>query len=157
MICKHCDIDREPIVVPLETGPHYSKLMCVNCGAHMGFGKKPGNEGKRAKNKYTPESLEKDFCEVCMRPGKRLEGRTVLEIHHVKEIGKGGDDVPENIWVVCSSCHRLIHHQRVYLNEHNKGLYAKADLLKDIDRYGITGEIEAKLKQLYDKWEAHHA
>ena len=54
---------------------------------------------------------------MCLRE-KEFLGKGQLEVHHVKEISNGGQDTPDNIWVLCTSCHRELHHRRVYFNSH---------------------------------------
>lgn len=39
-------------------------------------------------------------CEVCGQPGNG---------HHIKTIGSGGEDVPDNLMVLCMIHHREIH------------------------------------------------
>jgi len=42
-------------------------------------------------------------CELC--------GTTVLlEIHHIKEVIKGGDSKDDNCLIVCEDCHKDIHY-----------------------------------------------
>ena len=99
-------------------GKHYAKETCEECGRFVKWLPKPKNEGKRPKNKHTAASLEINYCQMCCRHRSKLGNGGSLEVHHVEEISSGGGDIPENIWVVCTSCHRMIHHFRVYLNDH---------------------------------------
>jgi len=98
-------------------GPHYGKLICRICGSCWGFIKKPENLGKREKNKHTPSSLDIDFCQLCLRTRQDLINHETLESHHIIEVASpyNGPDIPENIWVLCTPCHRLLHHQRKYI------------------------------------------
>ena len=88
---------------------------------------KPENVRARKKSKYSPENLGKEYCELCIRPREYLGKAGQLEIHHAIEIHDGGKDEPDNIWVLCSHCHSLIHHIRIYLNHHLKEFYILSD------------------------------
>ncbi len=152
--CSTCEKDVVVVETVLTSGPHYSKQQCPQCGRFLAFGKKPENEGKRGKNKHTPESLGISHCQMCGREKGRLGSRGVLEAHHIDEIHDGGSDTPENIWVVCTSCHKLIHHQRTYLNQHLSGLYTVEELQVDMDKYRIPSDTQAIMRRLFDKHEA---
>lgn len=115
-MCKRCGKETLHIIEKLDKGVHYSKIICVQCRS-VTWGRKPKNEGKRKKNKFTPNSLGVGFCQMCLREKKNLLGAETLEIHHVVPIDQQGDDDPENIWVVCTPCHKMIHHHRTYLRK----------------------------------------
>jgi hypothetical protein len=80
----------------------------------------------------------------------------VLTSHHVQEINEGGPDVPENIWVLCSSCHRLVHHQRTYLNEHVKSHISEGELIACADKEGLSPANKDMLVRLFRLHEARH-
>ena len=124
--CPKCLHSVVPIVSVLEKGVHYAEKRCPICNAHLGYLPKPKNLNKRPKNKYTAASLEIEACQLCLRHRDMLGRRGVLEIHHVNEIQVGGEDTVENIWVLCTSCHSLVHHQRTYLFDHFK----KQDMIR---------------------------
>jgi len=149
MYCSDCSVDVDPVETILTEGPHYSKLSCPACGKYLAFGKKPANEGKRGKNKHTPESLGISHCEMCKRPGDRLGSRGVLEVHHVAEVQDGGADIPDNIWVVCTSCHKLIHHQRTYINQHLAHLYTAKQLQAEMTEYNVPADTQAIMKRIF--------
>ena len=147
--CGECGADVEVVEKILGEGPHYSKIECAECGKYLAFGKKPANEGKRGKNKHTPESLSISHCQMCQRDENRLGSRGVLEVHHVEEIQDGGADIPENIWVICTSCHKLIHHQRTYLNQHLAGLYTAKQLQAEMTGHNISAETQAFMRRIF--------
>lgn len=155
--CNHCKQEVYTVVEILSSGPHYGKESCQICSRFVGFTKKPKNEGKRPKNKHTAKSLGITFCQMCLRHGDRLGSRGALEVHHVVEINCGGEDVPENIWVICTSCHKLIHHQRTYLNIHLKDQYSLAELKKDMDHYGVPESMRGVMERIFNKQEAVNA
>jgi hypothetical protein len=51
-------------------------------------------------------------CEVCDEPApfETDAGRPYLEIHHIEELGQGGEDHPDKVAAVCPTCHKRIHH-----------------------------------------------
>ncbi|HAR37771.1 MAG TPA: hypothetical protein DCS09_03890 [Porphyromonadaceae bacterium] len=151
--CPECGCDVFAIKQILLSGPHYSSFRCPDCNKFLGFGKKPVNEGKRGKNKHSPKSLGIDHCQMCLRPSDRLGTRGVLEAHHVQEIQEDGPDIPGNIWVVCTSCHQLIHHQRTYLNRHLSNYYSAKELQDDMEKYNIPAETQAVMRRLFDKYD----
>lgn len=149
--CNSCCEDVETVETLIEDGPHYSFHTCVVCGKHCGFGKKPENKNKRAKNKFTAADLKINHCQMCLRPVTRLGSRGVLEVHHVDEVNGGGADVPENAWVLCTSCHKLVHHQRLYLNKHLTCHYSITDLQADMDRYSVPEESQVIMRRIFKK------
>ena len=152
--CSRCGDNQETFVTLLPEGKHYAKRNCCRCGGYIAFVKKPENEKKRSKNKFTASDMGIDFCQLCLRQITRLGDRGVLEVHHVEEIHNGGEDTKDNAWVVCSSCHRLIHHQRTYLNEHTKNMVSEKDILAMADEHNVTGEIREALLRVFRKHEA---
>lgn len=147
--CNRCQCEVETVEQILSEGKHYGKLNCAECGSYVCFIPKPKNGGKRKKNRFLPHDLGVDFCQMCLRHESRLGKRDVLESHHVLEIGEGGEDLPENILVLCTSCHRLTHHQRTYLNHHLSGKYSFSDLEKDFIKHNIPPKTRDVLKRIF--------
>ena len=86
---------------------HYAKETCPICGKFFRWVSKPEHEGKlRKTSKYTIESLGKNCCELCRRPKQMLGKDQTLEIHHKDWDHK--NDIPENLLVVCTPCHKQI-------------------------------------------------
>ena len=54
----------------------------------------------------------KEHCELCRKPApfERPDGRPFLEVHHVKRLAEGGEDVPDNTVALCPNCHRMAHY-----------------------------------------------
>lgn len=115
--CKICGQGTDGIAEQMEAGPHWGRLNCSFCGAFLKWIPKP-SEGKmpaRKRNQKLVAQSGKDYCEVCLLKLDELTGNEVLEAHHVAEVElHNGTDAAHNIWIVCSSCHALIHHQRRY-------------------------------------------
>lgn len=72
-----------------------------------------------------------------------------LEVHHVVEIQHGGEDDPANIWVLCTDCHKTVHHRRTYLYEHHKGTMNVDRLRGLMDVHRVTGPVRAKVEELF--------
>ncbi len=147
--CNHCNALVDTVIEVLSKGTHYGKENCAVCGNYVAFAKKPKNEGKRGSSRHSPDSLNITICQMCQRPANRLGSRGVLSVHHVEEIQHGGTDDPDNIWILCTSCHRLVHHQRTYLNVHLEGAYTFADLQEDMDKDGVPPDVQNQLKRIF--------
>ena len=114
-ICLRCG----PTMFRLELtpdGPHYAKHTCVICGKWCGWVPKPDTaKVKRpAAHRELVQKFSKGFCEMCLTQKEDLPARQVLEGHHVKEFAHAGEPTRDNVWVVCSACHKLIHLVRNY-------------------------------------------
>ncbi|MCK1658599.1 HNH endonuclease [Bradyrhizobium sp. 151] len=50
-------------------------------------------------------------CEVCEAPAPFVvvNGEPFLEVHHVRPLGEGGPDTPDNACACCPNCHRQLH------------------------------------------------
>lgn len=98
-------------------GQHYAELRCMDCGAHNGWVPKPEHEKpKRELGTTNLATLySKGYCELCLIKEARIPKGESMEGHHVLEHERHhGNDERENIWVVCTACHKLIHWKRTY-------------------------------------------
>ena len=74
--------------------------------------------------------LAKGTCQGCGIGPKELfkrasDGTPYLEVHHIKPLSDGGQDVLSNVCALCPTCHRLLHH----------GMEKdKKDILKNIEK-----------------------
>lgn len=123
--CKRCGQLVEPITHGEINDVHGYKLHCPKCGLFVGWsGKRQAIKdevgGRQRSSQWTAKRLNQDFCQMCMRNKDFLGKGERLEVHHVLPVNENGEDTPDNIWIVCTACHRLIHHQRIYLHEHQK-------------------------------------
>ncbi len=46
-------------------------------------------------------------CKICGFQG--TTDSSILEIHHIRSLGKGGDNTLDNIIVLCPNCHKQVH------------------------------------------------
>lgn len=148
--CKRCGCIGHFQGVLLEDGPHHGKYVCKECGTFAGWMPKPTNETKRKKNKYSADDLGINYCQMCLRPKSRLGSRETLEPHHIKEIQHGGDDIPENIWVVCSYCHKVIHQRRIYLNDHYKGYVTPGEFEALMEKDNVPESVRESMRKLFN-------
>jgi 5-methylcytosine-specific restriction protein A len=54
----------------------------------------------------------KGHCAGCKKPApfvSKATGDGYLEVHHITQLAKGGDDTVENAWALCPNCHREKH------------------------------------------------
>lgn len=122
IICKYCgseDIQRQ---FGPHRGNHYAQLECRDCRRWLKWDGRPKEDKKKRSTKGHASILERDStgqCVICLRNEKILPLPQVLEVHHVVEVKDGGSDEPSNIQIVCTACHKWIHHQRVYLGHYN--------------------------------------
>ena len=52
-------------------------------------------------------------CEGCKNSApfqRRSDGSPYLEVHHIKQLSKGGEDTVKNATALCPNCHREQHH-----------------------------------------------
>ena len=118
--CKWCNATQiEPIVEETPDTPHFAKLICPECNRFIDWMGMPQNKDKRGKSsKFTPESLEIDYCEFCLRPQEMLGRNETLDIHHKMPVEFGGEDTQSNILVLCTYCHKTAHQRHTYLYKH---------------------------------------
>lgn len=61
-------------------------------------------------------------CQVCGIEGFPMRGGgKYAEAHHIRPLGDGGSDVPENLLCVCPLCHKLLHHASDVQYEYEPG------------------------------------
>ena len=95
-------------------GNHY---LCNYCGYKCWGGRKH-NEGKNKKRPpcQSAEDLKVYSCNICQREERFLGYSETLEVHHMDGDPTNNDRL--NLWVLCTVCHKLVHHQRKYRGEH---------------------------------------
>lgn len=116
--CRSCGYDG-PQNVTLETsGHHYARIKCAECNAFMRWMAKPVDDPTKYKRqkKHTGlvDKYGQGFCEMCLRNEDALPKGQSLEAQHVQEYQDGGSEKRENIWIICTACHKLIHWVRTY-------------------------------------------
>lgn len=99
--------------------PHYGKAVCGHCGLFIGWVGKPDSDPTKYKRPQEHRKLVKKFsrgfCEMCLRREGELTGGNVLHAHHVIPYSDDGEATRENVWIVCTHCHRIVELQRTYV------------------------------------------
>lgn len=108
-----------PVTVTLcDSGPHYAKLTCSGCGAFQGWQAKPDSDASKYRRPASHRELVRKYgqghCELCTRPEGELNPKHGLIGHHVVPFKDGGTDDRDNVWILCTACHALVHWMRTY-------------------------------------------
>jgi 5-methylcytosine-specific restriction endonuclease McrA len=100
-----------------EKGPHFARIDCLDCKTTT-WQPKPDDDPTKykrpAKHQHLVDKFSRGFCELCLRSEIELRKQDSLTGHHVIEYQHGGTDDRENVWIVCTACHRLITWTRTY-------------------------------------------
>lgn len=95
---------------------HYASARCKACGHFWWLPKPDRDKAKRpAKQSKLVKRYSRGFCELCLIPEAKVPRCESLTAHHVLEYQDGGDESRENIWILCTRCEKLVHHQRTYI------------------------------------------
>jgi 5-methylcytosine-specific restriction endonuclease McrA len=127
--CPHCG-SVELLTEVMSQGVHYAKLSCNSCRRFIEWLPKPENKNKIRREKSNTELVAehgRGYCELCGILQKRIPKGEALEAHHVIEYQQGGDRERENIWIICTRCHKLIHWERTYIHHLIPGEYYAVD------------------------------
>jgi len=105
------------------TAQHYKGRICNKCHTFSWISKPEEIAYKRPKNQTElVQKYSRGYCEICLIPEDRLPRWESLEAQHIIEYQAGGSSERENIIIVCTRCHRLIHWLRTYVGEHILGI-----------------------------------
>lgn len=125
-ICRNC---KNKLILTLTPhSVHYGRLDCKWCG-FMGWGRNPNSQkiGTTSELRIGKKSIEEvclfhgfenPFCFMCLRNKSQLGFAETLTIDHILELNKGGEDVVENMQILCSACHKMKNWLRLYINWH---------------------------------------
>lgn len=121
--CRQCGYKGKPENAGKINPVHGYALRCPNCTKFWGWGglskELKSSTGKRTETSiWTAKRLGMESCQCCLRSKQFLGDAGALEVHHVIPVSDGGTDDLSNIWVVCTACHKEIHHRRTYFNSH---------------------------------------
>lgn len=116
------------ILTKTENTVHYGMLDCPCCRKFIKWFKNPESKEKNRDetSKYSIEDIikhrkmEYPLCFFCLRKQDQLGIHETLTRDHIIEIDKGGDDILDNLQILCSACHKLKNWARLYLNWHFK-------------------------------------
>ena len=100
-----------------EKGPHYGFYKCPNCGHELRnvYAPKPQSDPTKYRRPKSTTSLARTtYCELCLRHKRVLPSMQTLEGHHVIPCKYDGANTIDNIWTLCTGCHRLVEYMRKY-------------------------------------------
>lgn len=124
VFCRRCRKEVVPYLNPRPDTPHYAEYKCPDCQGFINWVAKPDNQkklDKRPNGCPTPEDLDIEICQVCLRPREWLGQNETLETHHIDDEPTHNDRL--NLLVVCTACHKFINWIRIYFNKHLQGMY----------------------------------
>lgn len=105
--------DTLPMVVLTPELSHYGKMVCGDCGHFIRWLPKPTKLAGKRREQASLKQLFFDegvtWCQMCMRDESDLPSGIVLHVHHLTEVQDGGGNARENLLLVCSLCHQMIH------------------------------------------------
>lgn len=116
--CRFCQSPGPHQIEIMQGGVHHGKIRCRQCSNFLGWLPKPDSDKTKykrpAQHRGLVEAYSQGFCEMCLREKDRLSYGQTLEAHHVKEFQDGGSNERSNLWILCTSCHRLVNWVRKY-------------------------------------------
>ncbi len=122
--CRSCGNDK----LRFEETPHfihYGKMICKHCQGFCYWVKDPNTKVTNRGNKKKPSDVcefhqikNKEICFFCLRKKSQLGKSETLTVDHIQELNKGGEDIVENMQVLCSACHKLKNWARLYMHWH---------------------------------------
>lgn len=104
-------------------GGHYARIECASCKRFIKWEGKPKElkavDPRSEVSKKLVARYSQGFCELCLRRKEDLPEPQTLEGHHKVQVSQGGTDDRENLWILCTACHRWIHWQRTYTGHYH--------------------------------------
>ncbi len=113
-VCGSCG----PHIVEIKTeGVHHAAVICIQCRRHVAWMSKPDQDKAKRPAAHTDlvKRFSKGYCEMCFITKENLPKGEALEAQHVIEFQDGGSNERENIWILCTACHKLVHWRRTYV------------------------------------------
>jgi 5-methylcytosine-specific restriction endonuclease McrA len=117
-ICPKCGSNN--VEIGEATPPHAGSLRCLDCRHHRWLPKPDREKRRRSSSLALARKYGRGVCELCRRSATEIPAPECLEGHHLIAVDDDGDDSRENVIVVCSSCHSLVHHQQTYLGHYRQ-------------------------------------
>ena len=121
--CKICGKVASGTLLP-GANPHYAGWKCDTCNTHYWLSKPdddPTKHKRTAAHRDLVKKYSRGYCEMCLRTEDKIKEQPnqTLEAQHVIEHSHGGESTRENIWILCTPCHKYVHHVRTYFNDAN--------------------------------------
>lgn len=115
--CRFCRRATEHLIEPWDHGMHGGKAICSTpgCPGFVWLPKNPEDKTRRpSAHKDLVAKYGRGFCELCLRWKDELRPSETLMGHHLVPFVANGEASRENVWILCTACHSLIHWQRVF-------------------------------------------
>lgn len=110
--------DSKIISIRTRNDFHVADIICER-GHHNGF---TGNINETPRKNTTQKNSRKElsklglwFCWFCGRLKEELNHNETVEGDHILPLNKGGEDSPENIQPLCSTCHKLKNWMQIHV------------------------------------------
>lgn len=123
-ICPNCN--NQIIFKETPNLTHYGKLVCVECGRWFKWVSNPDKKTRSKTSQYKNKDilafygLAQEICFFCLRKKDQLGKCETITRDHIIELQESGEDSPNNIQLLCTSCHKLKNWARTYINWHHK-------------------------------------
>lgn len=129
MIEDFCDVCGSKLIITLTPNLiHYGRIDCPKC-KFKGWARNPKSMkiGTTSEKRIGKIPIEKVFqlhkinepcCFFCLRKINELGCSETLTVDHIQELDKNGEDIIENMQVLCTACHKLKNWMRLYNNWH---------------------------------------
>ena len=111
--CKYCKSENL-VERPRPDTRHHAALHCADCGKFQIWVPKPDSLKTRRPSAHRDlvKKYSRGYCEMCLTKEADLPPGRCLEGHHIVEFASGGTEDRDNVQVVCTGCHTLIHWRR---------------------------------------------
>ena len=110
--CSECG----PVTPRIGREGKHLAARCPNCDKWIKWLPQNNDNRRPAAHQDLVRKYGEGYCQMCLRHQSELRDKDTLEAHHVVEFSSQAepDSSIENIWIVCTPCHRLIHWMRTY-------------------------------------------
>lgn len=117
-VCPKCQHPGPHDVTLVANGHHYAKSVCGRCRKYIRWIPKPEGDPTKYRrpnaHRDLVEKFGRGYCEMCLRSKDALPKGQTLEGQHVIEFAAGGSNERDNVWILCTGCHRFVHWIRTY-------------------------------------------
>jgi 5-methylcytosine-specific restriction endonuclease McrA len=101
---------------------HGHRYQCETCGYTWWGGRLKNKENNKKRPPFPkPADLKVCECEICGLNEDELGYSEVLETHHKDHNPQNNERL--NLWVLCTPCHKKVHHERTYRGDHFRGRF----------------------------------
>lgn len=132
LFCKNCNKEVRPTIRVILSGRTGTLFQCPSCGLTLTAKFSDSIKKRHSRNhkvnirkkigRLRPHDLGIYNCEFCNRNEREILtlDKHYLEIHHITERNMGGTDTSDNVIVLCTNCHKLVHYIKGYCLRNNR-------------------------------------